>query len=200
MQVGLGPHFVIVVNQELSRCWWPSISLLRSKASFDDINAISPHPRPNVASVDVSGAGVGVGDDGLGDDMSPAEALRPPSRAQGVHSHQNIQSCHERNFHRQALSTRYEMCLFESSCLACARPLTRTISQSSSSSNSTPHSNELNRTPSSSVALIRPPEGSDKGEPMPLSDLPAPSDAPMSLRCRTWSMIWSRCSMTNIIP
>src|SRR5580693_5874548 len=56
--------------------------------------------------------------------------------------------------------------------------LTRTLSQSSSSSNSTPHSSEppgqaqLDRSPSP----IPPPEGSDEGEPMSLSDLPAPSD------------------------
>jgi hypothetical protein len=76
-----------------------------------------------MASVDASGAGVIVGEDGLDDDMSLAEVLRPPSGAQGVHSHQNLQSCHEHSFYRRALSTRYEMCLFESPCLACVGPL-----------------------------------------------------------------------------
>src|SRR6266850_3209803 len=56
--------------------------------------------------------------------------------------------------------------------------LTQALSQSSSSSNSTSHSSELpvNRTPSPSVPSILPPEGSDEGEPMSLSDLLAPND------------------------
>jgi hypothetical protein len=60
--------------------------------------------------------------------------------------------------------------------------LTRTLSQSSSSSNSTPHSSgsvgpaQLNSAPSLSVLSIPPPENSDEGEPASLSDLPTPSD------------------------
>ena len=76
-----------------------------------------------MAGVDASGAGVEVGEDGLDDDMSLVEALRPPSGAQGMHSHQNIQSRHEHNFHRRAPLTRCKMCLFKSPCLTCICPL-----------------------------------------------------------------------------
>ena len=61
--------------------------------------------------------------------------------------------------------------------------LTRTLSQSSSSSNSTPHSSrsagpvQLNNAPSLGVlSVIPPPERLDDGEPASLSDLPLPSD------------------------
>lgn len=61
--------------------------------------------------------------------------------------------------------------------------LTRTLSPSSSSSDSTPHSGrsvgpaQLNGAPSLSVLSIPPPpENSDEGEPASLSDLPVPSD------------------------
>ena len=61
--------------------------------------------------------------------------------------------------------------------------LTRTLSPSSSSSNSTPHSGEspgpeqMDSAPSLSVLSIPPPpESNDEGEDMSLSDLPLPSD------------------------
>jgi hypothetical protein len=60
--------------------------------------------------------------------------------------------------------------------------LTRTLSQSSSSSNSTPHSSKSvgpaqpDSAPSLSVLSIPPPANSDEDEPASLSDLPVPSD------------------------
>lgn len=65
----------------LSRRSRPSISSLKSEASFDEISAISFHSQPNVAGVD--GAGVDVAEGGLDDDMdmSLAEALRPTNRS-----------------------------------------------------------------------------------------------------------------------
>jgi hypothetical protein len=53
------------------------VSIQRSEISFDDISAIPLYPQSNVVPSDV--AGVEVGQDGL-EDMSPAEALPPPSR------------------------------------------------------------------------------------------------------------------------
>jgi hypothetical protein len=58
----------------LSRHSRPSVSIQRSELSFDDVSVI---PLPNIVASDE--AGVGVGRDDL-EDMSLAEALRPPSR------------------------------------------------------------------------------------------------------------------------
>ena len=56
-----------------------SISTQRPEISFDDISAIPSYPQPDVASVDE--AGVDVDEDGLDDDMSLADALRPSNRS-----------------------------------------------------------------------------------------------------------------------
>lgn len=61
----------------LSRHSQPSVSIRRSEPSFDDVSAIPLHPQSNIVALDE--AGVGVGPDDL-EDMSLAEALRPPSR------------------------------------------------------------------------------------------------------------------------
>ena len=61
----------------LSRHSRPSVSIQRSELSFDDVSAIPSYPQSNIVASDE--AGVGVGRDDL-EDMSLAEALRPPSR------------------------------------------------------------------------------------------------------------------------
>jgi hypothetical protein len=61
----------------LSKHSRPSVSIQRSELSFDDVSAIPSYPQSNVVASD--GPGVGVGRDDL-EDMSLAEALRPPSR------------------------------------------------------------------------------------------------------------------------
>ena len=63
----------------VSKCSPPSISTQRPEISFDDISAIPSYPQPDVASVD--DAGVDVDEDGLDDDMSLADALRPSNRS-----------------------------------------------------------------------------------------------------------------------
>src|SRR5712675_797557 len=63
----------------LSKGGRQSVSSQRLETSFDDISVIPSYPQANVAGADE--AGDGVGEDGLEDDMSLAEALRSPSRA-----------------------------------------------------------------------------------------------------------------------
>src|SRR6266852_791073 len=62
----------------LSRHSRPSVSIQRSELSFDDVSAIPLYPRSNIVASDEAGVN-GVGRDDL-EDMSLAEALRPPSR------------------------------------------------------------------------------------------------------------------------
>ncbi|KAI0288447.1 hypothetical protein BC826DRAFT_1093036 [Russula brevipes] len=61
----------------LSKSSRPSISTQRPELSFDDISAIPSYPRHDVVGADE--VGVGVGEDGLEDDLSLAQALRSPS-------------------------------------------------------------------------------------------------------------------------
>ena len=63
----------------VSKCSPPSISTQRPEISFDDMSAIPSYLQPDVASVDE--AGVDVDKDGLDDDMSLADALRPSNRS-----------------------------------------------------------------------------------------------------------------------
>jgi hypothetical protein len=134
----------------LSRRSRPSISSPRSEPSFDDISAIPFCPQPNVAGVDE--AGVDAGEDGLDDDMSLAEALRPSNRSgspfplEGMagdgHSKYSYsvslrsepkvctvprlsQNRHEHNYYRRAPSTRCGTYLFEDPYLASVHPLSR---------------------------------------------------------------------------
>ncbi|KAI9451888.1 hypothetical protein F5148DRAFT_1378754 [Russula earlei] len=168
-----------------------SVSSQRSDISFDDISAIPSYPQSNVVATD--GTGVGIGEDGVEDDMSLEEALRPPSAggspfpledmADNGHSKHSY-SVSLRSEPKTSPFDRMRNVSFRKPITRMRTPsLTRTVSPSSSSSNSTPHTSEspgqaqMNDAPSLSVLSIPPPpEGSDEGEPMSLSDLPVPSD------------------------
>ncbi|KAI0255954.1 hypothetical protein BJV78DRAFT_1279159 [Lactifluus subvellereus] len=173
----------------LSRRSPPTASDQRAEISFDDVSAIPSYPPPNKAGIedaDVGGAG-------HEDDMSLEEALQPPSRGgspfplgdMDSHGHSKYSySVSLRSEPKTSPFDRMRNVSFRKPIPRIRTPsLTRTLSQSSSSSNSTPHSSrsvgpaQLNSAPSLSVLSIPPPpENSDEGEPASLSDLPVPSD------------------------